>query len=69
MNKSMLTNSADGWVKVRTRDLYDLSKFEHDLRQEIGDPRLDHVGRARYSDAISLIDRVIQNAGGETDAD
>lgn len=68
MDKGMLTSGAGGYVKVRTPDLYAMSRMAHELRQEIGDPRLDHVGRTRYADMIALIDRVINNAGGEDDA-
>lgn len=68
MDKGKLTSGAGGFVKVKVQDLYEMSKLEHRLRQEISDPRLDHVGRARYSDMIELIDKVIRNAGGDDDA-
>lgn len=69
MDKGMLTSGAGGYVKVRTTDLYAMSRMVHELRQEIGDPRLDHVGRTRYADMIALLDRVIDNAGGDSHAD
>ena len=69
MDKSRLTNNVIGVVPVQAEDLTRLARIAHEMRQEITDPRLDHVGRAKYAKTIEAIDNLIQNAGGETDAE
>lgn len=69
MDKIRLTNNVVGLIPVRAQDVARLARIAHEMRQEITDPRLDHVGRAKYAETIEAIDDLIQNAGGEDDAE
>lgn len=69
MDRCRLTNNVIGVIPVQAEDVARLARIAHEMRQEITDPRLDHVGRAKYAETIEAIDDLIQNAGGETDAE
>lgn len=69
MDKIRLTNNAVWLIPVRAQDVARLARIAHEMRQEISDPRLDHVGRMKYVQTIGAIDDLTQYAGGEDDAE
>ena len=69
MKKERLTAEVIGSVPCRATDVARLARIAHTMRQEIGDPRLPICARTKYAETIEAIDDLIQNAGGDTDAD
>ena len=69
MEKERLTAEVIGIVPCKAQDVAHLARIAHTMRQEIGDPRLPIYVRTKYAETIEAIDNLIQNAGGETDAE
>lgn len=69
MEKERLTGSVIGSIPVRAQDITRLARIAHEMRQEISDPRLPIHARTKYANTIEAIDNLIQNAGGEDDAE
>lgn len=69
MEKERLTAEVIGSILCRATDVAQLARIAHTMRQEIGDPRLPIYARTKYAETIEAIDNLIQNAGGETDAE
>lgn len=69
MEKERLTAEVIGIVPCKAKDVAHLARIAHTMRQDIGDPRLPIYARTKYAETIEAIDELIQNAGGETDAE
>ncbi len=69
MEKERLTAEVIGMVPCKAYDIARLARIAHAMRQEIGDPRLPIYARTKYAETIEAIDDLIQNAGGDHDAD
>lgn len=69
MEKERLTADVIGTIPCKATDMAYLARIAHTMRQEIGDPRLPIYARTKYAETIEAIDNLIQNAGGETDAE
>ena len=69
MEKERLTAEAIGSVPCRATDMARLARIAHTMRQEISDPRLPIYARTKYAETIEAIDKLIRNAGGDTNAE
>ena len=69
MNKLQLNDNIKGHTRVRAVDVAHLARIAHNLRQEIGDPRLPGYVVRNYSEIIKSADEMIEHAGGDTNAD